>query len=285
MEPEVVTEVAKLPDTLTRVREAGAAITRLQVAITELSRLRREGLEQLVSQGMTHTQIAEQLGTTRARIGQLLTSGPSPERALLGPAPGGGLIVALGGKVEGGKEAGAAGPVVAQEDLQAYDRLRKLAQTLGLSTRYEVVSQSGMIDLTRDGLIVICGPRLSPLIAQVLAGDRRLAFERDDSGWHLVDRVTGRVYHSPMDADEPGDYAYLGRLPRLDGQGSFLYIAGIHAAGAAGVVHYLSNHLRDLYDEVKRKRFSLLVGCTFDPDTREVTSSAALTPVYRHEGA
>src|SRR5690606_3359664 len=178
------------------------------------------------------------------------------------------------------------GPVVAQEDLAAYEHLRTLAQSLGLDTRYEVIPGSGILNLNREGLIVICGPRLSPLIPQVLASDTNLVFEKDDAGWHLVDNVAGRIYRSPMDSGEPGDYAYIGRLPRLAGRGTFLYIAGIHAVGAAGVVHYLSNHLEDLYRDVRRqRRWSLLVSCRYDPETREVTASEAVTPVYRPEGA
>jgi hypothetical protein len=277
-------ELAKLgqiTDPAERAKEASSLLLSYQQAVGELSRIRREAVEELSGQGMTQAQIAEILGTTRARIGQILTSGPRPERALLGV---GTLTVALGGKLEAGKTD--PGPVVAQEDLAAYEHLRTLAQSMGLDTRYEVIPSNGMLNLNREGLIVICGPRLSPLIAQVLASDTNLTFEKDDAGWHLVDNVAGRIYRSPMDAGEPGDYAYVGRLPRLDGHGTFLYIAGIHAVGAAGVVHYLANHLEDLYRDVRRqRRWSLLVSCRYDPETREVTASEAVTPVYRPEGA
>lgn len=37
------------------------------------------------------------------------------------------------------------------------------------------------------------------------------------------------------------DIAYFGRFPRLDGRGTFLYMAAIHAPGPAGIVHYLSS--------------------------------------------
>jgi hypothetical protein len=42
--------------------------------------------------------------------------------------------------------------------------------------------------------------------------------------------------------------------------------------------------MADLYREVRTKRFSTLIGCEFDPDTREVTRSERLTPIYRPEG-
>src|SRR5690606_7014332 len=158
----------------------------------------------------------------------------------------------LGGKLEAGKTD--PGPVVAQEDLAAYEHLRTLAQSMGLDTRYEVIPSNGMLNLNREGLIVICGPRLSPLIAQVLASDTNLTFEKDDARWPLVGHVAGRVSRPAMDAGEPGEYAYVGRLPRLDGHGTCLYIAGSHAVGAAGVVHYLANHMEGLYRDVRRQR-------------------------------
>ncbi|WP_239676726.1 sigma-70 family RNA polymerase sigma factor [Natronosporangium hydrolyticum] len=275
-----IDKLAELADPTTRAKEAGDLLVRHQQIVGELSRIRREALEELAAQGMTQTQIAELLGTTRARIGQILSSGPRPERALLGF---GTLTVALGGKIEGDKQN--PGPVVAQEDFVAYENLRDLAQTVGLSTRYEVISAGGALNVNREGLIVICGPRLSSMIAQILASDPHLAFEEDDSGWYLVDKQAGRIYRSPIDDGQSADYAYLGRLPRLDGRGSFLYIAGIHAAGAAGVIHYLANNLADLYREVKKRRFSTLIACTFDPKTREVESSEMLTPIYRPDGA
>lgn len=266
-------------DPLRRAREAGELAATYQTAIAELSRIRREALEELVAQGMSQSQIAEQLGMTRTRVGQLLSTGPKAERAFLGS---GTLTIAVGGKLEA--KATKPGPVVAQEDFQAYQAFQELARTVGLDTCYEVIPPPGMINLNRDNLVVICGPRLSPLIAQVLASDHHLGFEQGDGGWYLVDRVEDTTYRSPMDAGESGDYAYLGRLPRLDGRGSFLYIAGIHAVGAAGVVHYLDNHLTELYREVRTRRFSTIIRCAFDAVTRRITSSTRVAPLYKTEG-
>ncbi len=121
-------------------------------------------------------------------------------------------------------------------------------------------------------------------IAQVLASDYHLGFEHDDAGWYLVDRVEDKKYRSPMDSGESSDYAYLGRLPRLDGRGGFLYIAGVHAVGAAGVVHYLDNHLTELYREVKTRRFSTIIHCAFDTVTRRIENSQRSSPLYKNEG-
>ncbi|MFD8978907.1 hypothetical protein [Streptomyces sp. NPDC059564] len=130
---------------------------------------------------------------------------------------------------------------------------------------------------------MVCGPRLSPIIAQVLEGDDNLRFQKDRA-WHLVDLKTEEVYRSPMDEDgSAGDVGYLARLPRLDGRGTFIYIAGIHAIGANGVVHYLENHLAELYREVRTRRFSTLISCRYDPKTQEVLESKRVSPIYRHE--
>lgn len=271
-----VKTVLDVKDPLRRAREAGELAAVYQTAITELSRVRREALEELVAQGMSQSQIAGKLGMTRSRIGQLLSTGPRVERAFLGTDK---LTIAIGGKLEA--KASRPGPVVAQEDFQAYEALQDLARTVALDTECEVIHPPGMINLNRDNLIVVCGPRLSPLIAQVLASDHHLGFEHDERGWYLVDRIEGTTYRSPIDSGESGDYAYLGRLPRLDGRGNFLYIAGIHAVGAAGVVHYLDNHLTELYREVKTRRFSTLIRCTFDPDTRRIESSKRISALHK----
>ena len=275
MNPEIEA-VRELEDPLKQAQQASELLNRYQAAVTQLSRIRREAIEQLIAQGMTKAQLADNLGMTRARVGQLLAAGPRSEGLFLG---NGKLTVALGGKLEADKSQPS--PVVSQEGFQAYERLCELARTLGLDAQYEVIPPPGMVDLNRDNLVVICGPRLSPIIAQVLASDPNLGFAHDDRGWYLVDHATGTTYRSPRDDGEPADYAYLGRLPRIDGRGTFLYFAGIHAPGNGGAMHYLEGHLEELYGEVRTGRFSAIIGCRFDPDTRQVVSSERVTPLYR----
>ena len=158
--------------------------------------------------------------------------------------------------------------------------LRASAAEMGIETCHEVIPPPGFVDLNRPGLVVICGPRLSPLIGQILASDRVPGFARDDDGWFLEDRKTGKTWRSPMDSGEPSDIAYLGRLPRPDGRGTFVCIAGIHAAGAPGAVHYLARALAQVWQQVRDRRFSALVRCTFDPETREVIASDLLAGPY-----
>lgn len=268
-------------DPIERIKNAGAAIAEIQNLTAELGRLRREEVEELKAAGMSQNAIARKAGLTSARMSQVMNSAPAPERAFFGVKVDP-VIAAVAEKREGGKPK--PGPVVSIDDMKAYDDLRNLVEDLGLASSYEVVKPPGVIRLNRNGLVVICGPRHSETIAEVLASDDKLAFEKDESGWFLIDKEQNIVYRSPEDSDEPGDIAYFGRLPRPDRKGHFLYIAGIHAAGAAGVVHYLNNELGWLYREVRHRRFSTLIQCRYDPDTHAIISSERIAPIYRHEG-
>ncbi len=257
-------------------------ITQHQAHMAELARIRREAIDDMRKAGMSQAEIAKSLGMTRGRVAQLATSGPPPERAFFGTTD---LTVALGTKSEAPKKSGPAGPTVSQEGFRAYEHLKELCAGLSLEAGYEFIPPPGMVRLNRDNLVVICGPRLSPLLAQVLEADPVLAFADDDQGWHLADKTTGTTYRSPMDEGQPSDIGYLARLPRPDGKGTFVHLAGIHAVGSDGVVHYLNQHLPELYAEVRNRRFSMLISCDFDPETREITASKQLTGPIRHEGS
>jgi transcriptional regulator with XRE-family HTH domain len=276
---EDLDELRALPDPMDRAKRAGTMQDRLQMIGKEVSRVRREAIEELLRGGMTQTQLAKDLGMSRGRISQLMSGGPPPERAFFGDDT---LTVALGGKLEAEKVK--PGPVLAQEDFVAFHRLKELLQTLQLDAGHEIVQPPGFLRLNRSNLVVICGPRLSPILGEVLESDPILGFRNDGDEWYLVDQATNTEYRSPMENGEAGDVCYFGRLPRPDGKGYFTYMAGIHAPGPIGVIHYLTSHLGELYREVKGRRFSTLVQCEFDPKTYEVTSSRKLTPIYIHEG-
>lgn len=273
--------VAGIAEPVDRAKAAIDLMATYQGWVLELSRIRREAIEEAQASGMTQAEIATRLGVSRGRVGQLVSAGPPPERAFFGTDL---VTVSLGGKYEAGK-APEQNPseVVTREDLDNFEHLRKLLSGMKLDAKYEVIPPTGIVNLNRDNHVVICGPRLSPIVAQVLEGDDNLRFSRDDV-WHLVDQRTGKTYRSPQDEDgSAGDFGYLGRLPRLDGRGTFLYIAGIHAIGANGVVHFLEHNLAELYREVRTTRFSTLISCRYNPDTLEVTGSRRVTPLYRHE--
>ncbi|MFJ8350493.1 sigma factor-like helix-turn-helix DNA-binding protein [Streptomyces sp. NPDC094153] len=279
---EDMERISGIADPVDRAKAAIALMATYQGWVLELSRVRREAIEEAQASGMTQAEIAARLGVSRGRVGQLASAGPPPERAFFGTDL---VTVSLGGKYESGKSPEQKpSEVVTREDLDNFEHLRKLLSGMKLDAQYEVIPPTGIVNLNRDNHVVVCGPRLSPIVAQVLEGDDNLRFEKDHA-WHLLDQRTGKEYRSPQDEDgSTGDVGYLGRLPRLDGRGTFLYIAGIHAIGANGVVHFLEHNLAELYREVRTKRFSTLISCRYNPETLEILESRRVTPLYRHEG-
>ena len=275
---EDVRRLADIESDVERARAASELLAELQTGISETSRLRRESIARLREQGLSLADIADIIGVSRARIAQLREAGPPPERAFLGFDT---LTVAVPLK----RESQYGRPAVAQEDFAAFNALADLARDLHLGAEVEYIQLGGRVDLNRDNLVVICGPRISPLIAEVLKTDPVLQFERDDSGWFLTDQRSGHTYHSPSDdpAQPPGDVAYLSRQARPDGNGSFILLTGIHAVGSNGVIHYLTRELADLYEQVGTRRFSTLIASEFDPATRSIINSRRITPLYLHE--
>ncbi|MET4668630.1 sigma factor-like helix-turn-helix DNA-binding protein [Streptomyces sp. PvR018] len=278
---EDMTRITEIAQPVARAKAAIDLMGTYQSWVLELSRVRREAIEEAQAAGMTQAEIAKELGVSRGRVGQLASAGPPPERAFFGTDR---VTISLGGKYEAGKGSDQRpSEVVTREDLKNFEHLRGMLAGMKLDAGYEVIPPSGIVNLNRENHIVVCGPRLSPIVAQVLEGDDNLRFEKD-TAWHLVDRKAGAEYRSPMDEDgSASDFGYLGRLPRLDGRGTFLYIAGVHAIGANGVVHYLQHNLAELYREVRTRRFSTLISCRYDPKTLEVLESRRVTPLYRHE--
>ncbi|MFE7872758.1 sigma-70 family RNA polymerase sigma factor [Micromonospora humida] len=273
-------ELQRVRDTsepLERVRLATETLADYQSAIAELGKIRRDTVDYLRSQGMTLSEIADKAGVSRARLSQLSTATKkAPERAIF--SDGSPITIAVDTKQEG--ESGR--PVVHQEHTAAIDILNRTARRLGLDvSEVEYIVPPGLIDLNRDGLVVVCGPRRSPLIAQMLAADERYGFEKDADGWHLLDKASGQRFRSPEDLGKPGDYAYLGRLPRPDGRGYWLYMAGIHAPGGQGAAMYLERELGDLYRDVKTGRWSCLVECGWNPDTRQIDRVELLAPIHQ----
>lgn len=264
-------------DPWTRVSRANEVISKLQAAVTDFSHIRRAGLDELISSGNKQADIAKRTNMTPARLSKLLSSGPGPEWALLGS---GALTVVVGGKSDSSR-ASSPQAVISHETLAAYNLIRETAQSYGLDTKHEVVPPPGIkLKLNRPNLIVLTSPRLLPLVGQVLEADPNLAFDEDDDGWYLADRHTGVTYRSPSDNNDPRDVAYVGRLPRPDGKGDFLYLAGVHAMGTLGAAKYLTEHIHDLHQEVKNRRWSTLVEVRYDAESREIHEIVQLTPVY-----
>ena len=274
-----VKRVAEITSHADRARAASELLTELQVGVTEAARLRRESIAWLREHGYSLAAIADIIGVSRARIAQLREAGPPPERAFLGTDR---LTVAIPLKTE----AASGRPVVAQEDFAAFNLLADLARDLQLEATAEYIPLGGELDLNRDNLIVICGPRLSPVVREVLQRDPVLGFVQDDAGrWLLQDRRTGQRYPSPSDLPQPrpADVGYLSRLPRPDGNGTFILLTGIHAVGSHGIIDYLRRELADLYEQVDRQPFSTLIATEYDPGTRQLVRSERIAPLYQHQ--
>jgi hypothetical protein len=105
-------------------------------------------------------------------------------------------------------------------------------------------------------------------------------------GWYIADRTAQQQYRSPQDRGVFTDYGYIGRLPKPDGRGTFLYLAGIHSQGTLGAAKYVADNLLILYRQMKTRRFSAVVACSYNPDARtqpSVFNVRLETPCYRHD--
>ena len=275
-------EAQAVSDPQERAITAHEPIEEYQEATADLSRIRREAIEELLQDGMTQTQVADLLGMSRSRISQSLSAGSRPERAFL--ASGNLVTVAIGGKQEAGRSD--PGEMVSAEAFAAYEAIADLGRTLGVDAKYEVVPPPGLVRLNRAGLIVLAGPRVLPFLDQVMEADPNLRFVVDDQGWHLVDETAGKTFRPPASRDEGVDFGDIGRLPRPDGKGTFLWIAGTHSQGTLGAATYLTTHLAELYKELRTRRFSMVVERQFAPGARqEILGVERATPIYRHEGS
>lgn len=274
----------KIPDDVLHgaVLDRAVAADRLHAEVaefqSEVARHRREAMEQAISEGYTKSDLGRALGKHHSRIGRILSSSPAPERAVLSP-DGSEVTVALGSKESdvGGKPS----DMISRDAADAFDTIKNACDGFGLSCMREVVPSPGLVDLNRKSLLVMGSPKVLPMIKQIMGSDPHLRFAEDERSRFLHDQTTGAEFRSPQDNGESADYAYLGRLPRPDGQGTFLYLAGIHAAGTHGVARYLVDHLSEIYNEARDKPFSMVVRCEYDGDRgRRITRAEAATEMY-----
>jgi hypothetical protein len=281
-------EIREIPDLFDRAKAVLEKQDDYRQAISTLSAMRREILNEIRASGVRPAEMAKRLGVTSARMSQLLSApGPGPERAFFGD---GRLTVVAAQKFINGNHTNK-GVGVAVETIAAYHRLAGLAASYQLDTdELEDVPQPGIFELNRNNLIVLAGPRLFPMVRQMLAGDPNIRFEADGDEWTLHDVQADATYRAtprdaddkPLTADGPArDFGYLGRLPRPDGKGTFLCFAGVHATGTQGVVAYLEQNLPQLYGEVKTRLFSTIVECEYTHKPRKVTSAKPASPIYK----
>jgi hypothetical protein len=278
--PGELDRIAQIEDPYELLRAATTRLAEAQQEVTELARLRRRLIQELHAQGMSYAQIAAAAGLSRGRIHQIRHTGPAPEGAFLGT---GEVTVVTPLRPDPASDR----TYVALDDVTTGKRLEELARTFDLAVSYDHVSLSGEVDLNRPGLLVICGPRMSEAMRQAYDKDPVLAWGRDEGGWLLHDTRSGAKLRSGQEEDpaRPYDIGYLGRLPRPDGHGSFLAIAGVHPEGSLGVVQLLTSDIGTLWGQVGDGRFSTVVGTEYDPDTHEPVRTELLTPLYHHDNA
>ncbi|MGH3784746.1 MAG: sigma-70 family RNA polymerase sigma factor [Pseudonocardiaceae bacterium] len=245
----------------------------------ELSRLRREAIEELLENGTTKAQVARLLGLDPSRVTRIVGTGTPPERALLS-RDGTPVVVAMGSKES--KVGNTPSDMISRDAAAAYDALRDALTSYGVRCEREIVPAPGLVDLNRDNLIAVGSPKVLPVVGQLMGSDEHLAFGEDPTGRYLANRDTETIYRSPQDSGQATDYAYIGRLPRPDTRGTFLYLAGIHAAGTHGAVCYLLEHLEELYRAARQRRFSLLIEAHYDAEdrSRPIIGTAAITELY-----
>ncbi len=270
-----VARVAAIDDRAERLREATRGVSEAQRTMTELSRLRRALVQELHDEGWTFAEIADAAGLSRGRVHQVRHQGPRPEGAFFGAGPFR-IVTPLK------REDQWARPVVAAEDVAASQRLGELLRSLGFEYEFEQMPLSGELDLNRDGLIIFSGPRTSDAIGALLEADQAIRFKYLKSGWALRDLTTSTTYKSGHDESEPFDIAYLGRLPRPDGNGNVIILTGIHPPGTLGLTQFLCEHLTDLHRDSRKGPMSVLLRVDYDAESHEPTAVRTITPVHRH---
>ncbi|HET9647823.1 MAG TPA: hypothetical protein VFP34_06285 [Microlunatus sp.] len=262
-------------DPLAQARHATELIALYQQRSVELARLRKQAIEQAVRDtGMSFSAVAQSVGLSKGRVTQIRQSAPPPERALFGVGP---ITVAIPLRSIEGRALG----VIAAEDSLSAERLTTYLHSLQFQVHQQQIPLDGQWR-PPDDAVAICGPRSSSVTAEAIDSDRFLVFGPDTTGvWSLRDRATDAHFGSPMDAGDPSaDIAYVGRVRYRSS--TLLVIAGVHALGSLGAVHYLTEHAGELFDQVQTSCFSLVVRTDFDgldPIRHEI-----LAPARSHDG-
>lgn len=270
-------EVRAINDPWDRVSAAHDLTNQLSEEASEASRLRRDAIAELDQAGIAPHTIARHIGLTRSRISAILKQGPQAERALFSPN-GGAVTIALGSKYS--EQSGAPADMISRDATDAYETLATAMRDFGLSYSREIVPSPGLLDLNRPNLVVLGSPKVLPTVGQIVASDPHLNFVDDGAGRSILHRDTGDMYRSPQDQGNSADYAYIGRLPRPDAGGRFLYLAGLHAAGTHGAARHLVDHAEAIHRAAKNSLFSQLIRVTYADRERRITQTEELTPLY-----
>lgn len=268
-----IAEVRRVKDPLTRAKLASRTITESQQVEIELARLRREAIEEAAAGGHSYTAIADEIGLSRGRVSQIRSDGPPLERVLFGVGP---IQVGIPLRPVEGREL----PVVASEDIQSRDQLTDQLLDFGFVVERSDIDPRRPWQPEAPDLVAICGPKSSPTIIEALTNDPVMRFEPDETGrWVIEDRDSGTTHVSPMDDETPmpADIAYLGRV-QFDKARDLFLIAGVHAIGSLGAVHWLSTNMPWLYGQVGLGNFSMVIASEHNSEGEIKTSEAACPP-------
>ncbi len=251
-------DVRRDPDPIRRGRRATELLTSYQQRAAELARLRRAAIEDAHRDlGMSYTQLAAAMGITKGRISQIRATAPARERAFFGTGP-----VSVGVPYRY-RVTDRRRPLIAAEDAQTGEQVTRLLTGYALAvTPYQI--EPDTIAAPPGDTVVICGPKSAPVGAALLAQDGALSMRQDAGRWWIVQLGGGQRYGSPADEEEPADadLAYVGR--HQYGDHVVVHIAGLHAIGSLGAVHYLTGHLAALFAQAGDTSFSLVVQASYD---------------------
>lgn len=257
MDAEDFEAVRNDPDPVRRGRRATDLLNVYQQRSVELARLRREAIEQARDQQkLSYSEIATAIGVTKGRVSQIRSTAPEAERAFFGVGP-----VSVGVPYRYGVT-DRSRPLIAAEDAATADAAIDLLEALNFTAQKFNILPDTTKQPTLDA-IVICGPKSAPLATTLLEDDPALKFVSKDGKWNLEDR-NGSVYRSPLDLDpsKQTDTGYLAR--HVSSRGIIIHIAGIHAIGSLGVLHYLTTNVGRLYNETKDHSFSAIIESDHD---------------------
>lgn len=286
----VVEQVSAINDPLSRCRATHHLITQFDEVTRTLAAQRRKDINTLHDQGVTDTALAAQLGVSDRRIGQIRASKVTtgPERALFAPKADQDVPILVTEKHETERHR----PAVMLSTHNMLIKLQAHLAAYGLESTSEAVPGGADVNLNRDNLIIMMGPRSRPLIRQAITADPVVEWHLDphDQGY-LYDTTTGKEYRSDYDTIRPHPakppttcYAHIGRITSPNQRTSFLLIGGLHGPGTAGAVEYLIHNADTIYNQVRRNTWSAIVRVTAD-HAGNCLGAELVTTIHKHGGS
>ncbi len=177
-------------------------------------------------------------------------------------------------------------PIIAAEDFEAATKIATTLRSIGGNVELRMIGVDGSISIDEDkSSVVICGPKSSKNVAELLAMDPHYGFAEDSKGfWSVLDKTSNSKLGSPLDSENPtqSDLAYIGkRRMAKKSEGNFIFIAGIHALGSLGAANFISNekNLRDLVTRTKGRSFSGVVRFDFMKNSMKMIDHEIAMPV------